>query len=73
LSESAEMPWDELRYPTSMKYLPERVRNKAIEIANALLDEGLDEGSAIRISIAKAKAWASAHREGGGPDDGFEA
>jgi uncharacterized protein YdaT len=28
---------------------------KAIEIANALLEEGYDEGRAIRITIAKAK------------------
>lgn len=59
------MPWDDLRYPASMKHLPERVRRKAIEIANALLDEGMDEGRAIRIAIAKAKEWAAAHREGG--------
>jgi uncharacterized protein YdaT len=28
---------------------------KAIEIANALLEEGYDEGRAVRITIAKAK------------------
>lgn len=33
-----------------MKNLPEPVRAKAIEIANALLDEGYDEGKAIRIA-----------------------
>ncbi len=33
---------------------------KAIEIANALLEEGYDEGKAIRIEIAKAKEWAEA-------------
>jgi uncharacterized protein YdaT len=31
---------------------------RAIEIANALLEEGYDEGEAIRIAIAKAKEWA---------------
>jgi uncharacterized protein YdaT len=41
-----------------MKNLPEDVREKAIEIANALLDEGMEEGKAIRIAIAKAKDWA---------------
>lgn len=41
-----------------MNQLPERVREKAIEIANALLAEGMDEGKAIRIAIAKAKEWA---------------
>jgi hypothetical protein len=33
-------------------------RLKAIEIANALLYEGYDEGKAIRIAIARAKDWA---------------
>jgi uncharacterized protein YdaT len=61
------MPWDEARYPASMRRLPSRVRRKAIEIANALLAEGYDEGLAIRIAIAKAKEWAARHRDGGGP------
>jgi uncharacterized protein YdaT len=52
------MPWNESYYPSSMQHLPPLVRLKAIEIANALLEEGRDEGSAIRIAIAKAKEWA---------------
>lgn len=55
------MPWDECRFPAAMSRLPERVRTKAIEIANALLEEGYDEGLAIRIAIAKAKEWAAHH------------
>jgi len=55
------MPWTVDRYPTSMRRLPPWVRYKAIEIANALLDEGMDEGKAIRIAIAKAKEWAARH------------
>ena len=57
----ASMPWDDERYPTSMRGLDVRVRRKAIEIANALLEEGYDEGKAIRIAIAKAKEWAAQH------------
>jgi uncharacterized protein YdaT len=57
------MPWTEERYPVSMRRLPPRVRHKAIEIANALLDEGMDEGRAIRIAIAKAKEWAARHAD----------
>jgi uncharacterized protein YdaT len=53
------MPWDEVRYPAAMKRLPPLVRAKAIEIANALLAEGCDEGMAIRVAIAKAKEWAA--------------
>jgi uncharacterized protein YdaT len=41
-----------------MRTLPPDVRSKAIAIANALLEEGYDEGKAIRIAIAKAKEWA---------------
>lgn len=52
------MPWSPSNYPVSMKFLPPTVREKAIEIANALLAEGMEEGKAIRIAIAKAKEWA---------------
>lgn len=52
------MPWNADRFPPSMRHLSPPVRDKAIEIANALLAEGMDEGKAIRIAIAKATAWA---------------
>jgi uncharacterized protein YdaT len=44
-----------------MRHLSATARAKAIEIANALLADGKDEGMAIRIAIAKAKDWAQAH------------
>jgi len=59
------MPWSSDYIPTSMKHLPPLPRDKAIEIANALLEEGMDEGKAIRIAIAKAKQWAERHLETG--------
>jgi uncharacterized protein YdaT len=52
------MPWNTFDYPPAMSHLPEVIREKAIELANALLEEGYDEGRAIRIAIAKAKEWA---------------
>jgi len=55
------MPWTFDTAPASMKRLPPLVREKAVEIANALLDEGMEEGKAIRIAIAKAKEWARRH------------
>jgi len=55
------MPWTPTHYPPSMSHLSDPVREKAIEIANALLEEGMDEGNAIRIAIAKAKEWAERH------------
>jgi uncharacterized protein YdaT len=61
------MPWTLERYPPSMQRLPVDVRAKAIAIANALLDEGFDDGSAIRIAIAKAREWAERHRFDPGP------
>ena len=51
------MPWTVQHYPASMKHLPPTVRGKAIEIANALLDEGHPEGQSIRIAIARARQW----------------
>jgi uncharacterized protein YdaT len=52
------MPWNEDHFPPSMMHLTPVIREKAIEIANALLAEGYDEGRAIRIAIAQAKRWA---------------
>ena len=52
------MPWNETRYPASMGSLAPEVRSKAIEMANALFEEGYEQGMAIRIAIAKAKEWA---------------
>ena len=40
-----------------MAHLTSAVRSKAIEIANALLAEGHDEGFCIRVAIARAKEW----------------
>lgn len=58
------MPWNEYHYPGSMKRLPPAVREKAIEIANALLAEGYPEGQAIRIAIARAKQWFQRQQQG---------
>ena len=55
------MPWTEQRFPAAMRNLPPVVRNKVIEIANALLTEGMKEGLAIRIAITKGKQWAEHH------------
>ena len=49
------MPWNKSDYPDSFKNLDDSTRNKAIEIANALLKDGHDDGSAIRIAISQAK------------------
>jgi uncharacterized protein YdaT len=52
------MPWTKTTYPVSMKNLTAKVRNKAVEIANALLEDGYEEGRAIAIATEKAEEWA---------------
>ncbi|WP_226584885.1 DUF2188 domain-containing protein [Halobacillus litoralis] len=51
------MPWDTNDYPSSLKNLETAVRKKAIDIANAMLDEGYGEGRAIPIAIEQAREW----------------
>lgn len=52
------MPWDLDDYPDSFKNLDHVVKKKAIDIANALLDNGYEEGRAIPIATEQAKEWA---------------
>lgn len=51
------MPWDMGDYPSSLKYLDNIVRKKAIEIGNAMINEGYEEDRAIPIATEQAKAW----------------
>ncbi|HEX7064554.1 MAG TPA: DUF2188 domain-containing protein [Bacillales bacterium] len=51
------MPWNMNDYPSSLKNLDYPVRKKAIDIANAMVDEGYDEGRAIPIATRQAKEW----------------
>ncbi|MFV7236272.1 MULTISPECIES: DUF2188 domain-containing protein [Flavobacterium] len=54
------MPWTRTDYPNSLKNLPQVVRNKAIEIANALFKKGnMEEGRIIATAISHAKTWAN--------------
>jgi uncharacterized protein YdaT len=57
------MPWTQNDYPDSMKNLGEKTRNKAIEIANALLEDDYEEGRAIPIAIAQAEKWSDNHSD----------
>ncbi|MFO1283799.1 MAG: hypothetical protein U1F51_15285 [Burkholderiales bacterium] len=52
------MPWTPTRYPPAMRKLPPVLRDKAIEIANAMLAQGYDDGQAIRMAIVAARRWA---------------
>ena len=57
------MPWTNTDYPPSMKNFEAHVREKAIDIANALLEEGYIEDRAIPIAIAQAKRWAAGNHD----------
>ena len=49
------MPWYNGDYPPSYKNQPVKIRNKAVEIANELLEQGLEDGVAIATGLKKAR------------------
>lgn len=51
------MPWYNGDYPPSYKNQPLKIREKAVEIANALLLDGTDEGIAIATGLKKAREY----------------
>ncbi|AXF56451.1 DUF2188 domain-containing protein [Salicibibacter kimchii] len=51
------MAWNMNDYPSSWKNMDRTVRKKAIEIGNAMLEDGHDEGRAIPIATEQAKEW----------------
>jgi uncharacterized protein YdaT len=51
------MPWYNGDYPPSYKNQPEEIREKAVEIANAFLAEGLEEGVAIATGLKRAREY----------------
>jgi hypothetical protein len=51
------MPWYNGDYPPSYKNQPPRLREKAVEIANLLLEEGTPEGIAIATGLKRAREY----------------
>jgi uncharacterized protein YdaT len=49
------MPWYNGDYPPSYKNQPRYIREKAVEIANEILQESGEEGIAIATRLKKAK------------------
>ena len=49
------MPWYNGDYPESYKNQPVKLREKAVEIANALLKDGVEEGIAIATGLKRAR------------------
>jgi uncharacterized protein YdaT len=60
------MSWSTINYPEPMRKLHEEVRRRAIDIANQLVAEGMDENIAISTAMDRAAAWTH-HR--GNPAD----
>jgi len=57
------MPWYNGDYPPSYKNQPTELREKAVEIANALLHEGMEEGIAIATGLKQARELLENHKE----------
>jgi uncharacterized protein YdaT len=51
------MPWYHGDYPPSYKNQPPKLRAKAVEIANKLLEDGVDEGIAIATGLKHAREF----------------
>lgn len=58
------MPWYNGDFPPSYKNQPVKLRNKAVEIANALLEEGAEEGIAIATGLKRARELFKKGKEG---------
>jgi len=57
------MPWYDGDYPPSYKNQSPEVREKAVEIANALLQDGAEEGTAIAAGLKQARELLKNHKE----------
>lgn len=53
------MFWSSDHFPTAMRSLAPDVRVKAIEVANVLIEESMDESKSIRMAISMARAWGA--------------
>ena len=56
------MPWHNGNYPSLYQNQPVRLRQKAVEIANNLLRNGVDESSAIDMGLRKARDFFLSQR-----------
>ncbi len=64
------MPWYLGNYPPSYKNQPSKLRKKAVEIANKLLFEGVEEGVAIATGLKRARQYFKEQEENKGfPDN----
>jgi len=52
------MPWHNGDYPPSYKNQPADLREKAVEIANVLLGDGPEEGTAISTGLKQPMSYS---------------
>lgn len=50
--------WSITHFPAVMRSLSPSTRAKAIEIANQLMEQGLDKQRVIALSVDEARRWA---------------
>jgi uncharacterized protein YdaT len=62
------MPWYNGDYPPSYKNQSVPLREKAVEIANALLGDGMDEGVAIATGLKRAREHFEKKKDSGDGD-----
>ena len=55
------MPWYNGDYPPSYKNQPAYLREKAVEIANEILEDSGDEGIAIATGLKRAREYFKDH------------
>ena len=55
------MPWYNGDYPPSYKNQPRYLRDKAVEIANEIIQESGDEGLAIATGLKRARQYFEDH------------
>ena len=58
------MPWYNGDYPPSYKNQSGKMREKAVEIANALLKEGVEECIAIATGLKRAREYFAQKKSG---------
>jgi uncharacterized protein YdaT len=63
------MPWYNGDYPPSYKNQPVNIREKAVEIANAMLEEGEEEGIAIATGLKRAREFFGKQEDSGSEKD----
>ena len=63
------MPWPKGDYPPSYKNQPEKLRDKAVEIANEVLKTTGNEGEAIATGLKQARLHFKKKRKENNNDD----